>query len=278
MRLIAVLATVSIVCLCAAPATAGEWSLEKWAQQESAWKGHGVGSSVTQTTTVPMPKMPNMPDVPGMPKDGKMVTTTKTTLTKITKDGYVLTVATTSMGNTSTTTRTEPKVRKVRLAGQIKEAGEEAVTVQGKSYTCKVKTVSNMGDLLGDSLDQGGPGGGGAPQVQKGKVWEHPTQGVLKMETTTSAGGQAGKMTWQVTRLTANYVLGKTTYAGREMLMTSAGQMGNAKVTVITSNTVPGGTLKSVAEMAMMGRKTKVTTVLTAYTKKPLTATTPAVK
>ena len=285
MRVIRTLVVLSVVFLCAASARASEWGLENWLKQESAWKGHGIGSSVTETTTVPMPKMPNMPDmpnIPGMPKDGKMVTTTKTTLTKITADGYELTVETTSMGRTTKSTRTEPKSRTGKVEGQIVDMGEGNVTVEGKTYTCKVKHVKDMGLLFGDEEEKE-PMSPGADddtgsQMKNGKLWEHPELGVLKMEASSDSMGQAAKMTWQVSRLEATHTVGNQAFTGREITMTMTMAMGTSKTTMLTSLTVPGGTLKSVAESAMMGRKTTVTTELTAYVKKPLTATTPATR
>ena len=277
MRLTAALIVVSVVCLAAAPAGASEWGMEKWAKQESAWKGHGIGSTTTTTTTMQMPQMPDMPAMPGMPKDGKMVTTTKTTLTEITDTGYVLSVETTSMGRTSKTTRAEPKVRTVNFDGQVKELGEEAVTVEGKSYSCKVKSVANMEAMIGDSMPQAGPRGAGMkPTMSQGKVWESPTEGVLKMETTAEMMGQQMEMAWQVSRLKASFTLGTESFSGREMTMTMKMQMGEMKMTILTSLGIPGGTLKSVMEAAMMGQNMTTTTELTAYVKKPLAVTTPA--
>lgn len=275
MRSIAALILVSVVCLAATPADASDWSLDKWVKRESAWKGHGIGSTYTQTTTMQMPKIPNMPDVPGMPKGGKMVTTNKYTLTAIGKTAYTIKVETTSMGRKTTRTETEPKVRTVKLGSEVKDAGEGAVTVEGKSYTCKIKTVANMGAILGDSIPKGGPSAG-RPQLGQGKIWEHPTLGVLKMETSMTVMGQSAKMTWLVSRLSVKHSIGTQSFTCREMTMSTTMQMGTSKVTMLSNPKFPGGTLKSTVESAMMGRKMTIPTVVTAYTKKPLTATTPA--
>jgi len=264
--------TALVLCLVAASAQASDWGMDKWMKRESAWKGHGIGSFVTETTTIPMPDMPNMPDVPGMPKGGKMVTTTKTTLTKITETGYVLTVESTQMGRTTTTTRTEPKVRTQKVEAEVKDVGEDAVTVEGKSYPCKVKEVANMDALIGDSMPRRMPGA--KPTVSKGKVWESPSEGVLKMETSATVMGHEMTMTWQVSRFKATHKVGTESFGGREVTMTMKSQMGESKMTMIMAPDVPG-TLKNVTESAMMGRTTTITTEMTEYTKKPLTATTP---
>ena len=207
-----------------------------------------------------------------------MVTTNTYTLTAIGKTDYTIKVETTSMGRKTTSTQTEPKVRTVKLEGQVKDGGEGAITVEGKSYTCKIKTIANMDLLFGESMAKGMPGGSGRPQLQQGKVWEHPTLGVLKMETSTNIMGQDVKMTWQVTRLNVSHSIGTQSFACREMTMSMSMQMGTSKVTMLSNPNFPGGNLKSTVESAMMGHKMTIPTVVTAYTKKPLTATTPATK
>ncbi|MDJ0521850.1 MAG: hypothetical protein QNJ90_07220 [Planctomycetota bacterium] len=280
MRTLASLALVFAICLSAAPADASEWGLDKWAKRESGWKGHGVGSSYTTTTTIPMPNMPNMPDMPGMPKGGKMTTTAKYTLTAINKDSYTIKVETTTMGRTMTNTQTEPKVRTLNMKDQVVDAGEGTVKVEGKTYTCKVKTVKSMEAFFGDSMPKGPPGRGGSmkPTFSKGKVWVHPTLGVLKMETTANIMGQNATMSWQVNRLSVSHTIGKHTFNCREMKMTTGTQMGNSTVTMIMAPSFPGGTLKSVMNSKMMGRDMKITTTYSNYVKKPVAAVTGATK
>ncbi len=278
MRAVITLAALLVVSLLAAPATAGEWSMDAWIKHESLWKGHGIGSSYTETTTSKMPgmpKMPNMPNIPNMPKGGTTVDTVTTTLTGITKAGYVLSVVSTVMGRKTTRTVVEPRVRTIKLDGQVKDAGEEAVTVEGKSYTCKVKAVANMEALMGDAKPKMR---GTKSQLSKGKVWEHPKLGVLKMVTTMNAMGQKATMTWQVSRLSASHTIGKQAFTGREITMTVVHTMGKSTTTMLSSRTFAGGTLKNVTTSDMMGRKMTRSTVVTAYTKKPLAVTTGAGK
>ncbi len=255
---------------------ADDWSLAAFLKQESGWKGHGVGSSITETSTTHMPNMPNipnMPSIPGMPKDGKMVSTTKTTLSKITKDGYVLAVETRSMGRTIKSTQTEKLAKNIKP--KFTDGGEGTVKIGGTDYTCKIMVVANMKELMDGSLPSGGGGRGGmAPQMGKGKLYVHAKLGVLKMETTMSVMGQAGTMVQQTTKLAATHKIGEKTYAGREITTTVSFSMGTIKSSSVTSNALPIHSLKKVANSEMMGRKSKTVTEVSAYVKKPLAATT----
>ena len=88
--------------------------------------------------------------------------------------------------------------------------------------------------------------------------------------------GQSGTMVWQVTKLAATHKVGEKAYAGREITTTVSFSMGTIKSSSVTSNAVPGGSLKTVSSSEMMGMKSSTTTEVTAYVKKPLAVTTGA--
>jgi hypothetical protein len=279
MRLLAPVAAVAFVlCLLAPPVTAGEWGLDAMAKRPSPWKGHGIGSYITQTMTMEMPNMPSMPNVPGMPQGGKMVTTTKTTLVGITDTDYELKVETTRMGRTTTTQRTEPKVRTVDLQGKVEDVGEGSVTIEGQSYPCKIKSVKDMTGILGGAMPHGRKGHMGAASMGSGKVWVHPTLGLLRSEVQMTVMGSTHTMTWVVTKLKASHTIGTQTYTGREMTTEMDFGMGKSTTTMIVSPSVPGGALEMVVKTNAMGHETTMKREITAYVKKPLTATTPGDK
>jgi len=258
---------------------ADDWGLDNYTKRPSAWAGHGIGSSVTETTVIPIPKMPNMPNMPQMPgfKDGKMVTTKKSTLTKITKDEFVITVETTSMGRTTKRTEKEPRVRKTKVT--FTDGGKGTVKVAGTEYACAIKIAANMGEVMGDKVPESprgrGRGRAGAkPVIGAGKVFVHPKLGVLRMETTMTVMGQPGKMVWQVNRLAVPKKVGETTYTCREAVITTTTSMGAGTITMLIHPRIPGGALQTIVKSKIRGHDMTITTNTTSYVKKPLVVTT----
>ena len=273
MRPLPLAAALLAVFVLPAIARADDWSIESMSKRESAWKGHGVGSTITETTTVQMPAMPNvpnMPAIPGMTQDGKMITIRKETLKEIKEDAYVLEVETTRMGRTTTSTRTEPMSRS--FTPKMTDTGPGSVTIEGQSYACATKSVTNIEGLMGDTMPQpgqGAPGGGMAPKMSEGKVYIHETLGMLRMEMTMSMMGQAGKNVLQVTRLSVPRTVGTTQVTCREMTMDMDMGMGKISVTMLVAPSIPG-TVRSETKSQMMGHSTTSLAEVTAYEKKPL--------
>jgi len=252
-------------------AFAGDWKLEGWVKRKSTWAGFGVGTVIQRRSTDEMA-------MPGMPGGGrKTVQETRKTLLEVTPTDYVLKVEKRVNGKWIASEEKEPKVAgKGAAEVKIEEAGEENLTVEGTSYSCKKRKVSDLSALLGE-LAKGAPGrkgraGMGMPSKASGMIWENEKQGILKTEIHVTAMGRAMKVTLLVTRLKVSQKVGETTLRCRETTMTNSMMPG--KTLMLQSAQVPERTVRTTRNVQMGPARVKHLDELVAFTRKAPAPTT----
>lgn len=270
--LFALVAVVATFAVNSRSATAGDYDFEKFTVRTSSWTGHGIGSMVHRRTTQDM-------KIPQMPGGGrKTVTEEKETLVAITETHYVIKVETKAgpMG-WRTTERREPKVVRMDLKrAQVKDAGEESITIKGKTFVCQKKTVADMGAFIASMGGEIKGRGGRSVPVGSGAIWVHPTHGVLKTSATMSMMGQKLTTTMTATQLSVTKAVGGKDYTCREWTLEFGG-MGGTRVSLQTP-AIPGQTVVGTMTMSQQGFSMKTTEEIVSYVKKPVGATTPSAK
>jgi hypothetical protein len=210
------------------------------ARPKLPWEGFGVGSYVhtKQSTKMSMAGMPAMPEQPA--------TETKQTLVKVTDEAWTVKTET-KMGETWTGGTEMVLPRKFstdKVPGMDpkvvpEELGSEKVTVEGTAYDCKKTKVKTA---------QGGTV----------TAWTHEKEGALKTET--EIPGQ-GTMTMTVTALAKKAKAGDKEVVCREAKIVSkmsmGGQTAETTTTTLTSESVPGHTVRT--EIVMAGQMSMTT-------------------
>ena len=251
-----------LACLAFSPserAAAGDEDLvKKYTVHKSAWAGHGVGSLVHRKTkqTTPM---------------GEVVTEEKKTLARITDKYYELNVENKTMVGWSKSVERVPKVIRVDVAAaKPEDAGEETLTIEGKAYPCKKKKTKDASAFVpgGMKPPAARPGKRGSNLTGQGTVWLHEKLGLLKMQMATEAMGQKMTVTMKVTRLKVSKKVGEQTLTCREIEISNS--VFPSKIVQLSSEKVPGGTVRSSMSFSQGGMTMSTVEELSAYVKKPL--------
>lgn len=241
------------------PAEAGDEDLaQKFGVHKSAWTGHGIGSMVHRKTkqTTPM---------------GEVLTEEKKTLAKITETHFELNVESKTMVGWTKSVERVPKVVKVNLSkAKAEDAGEETLTIEGKAYVCKKKKTKDASAWVpgGMKPPSARPGRQGASMTGAGTIWLHEKLGMLKMQMATQVMGQKMTITMRVIRTSVSKKVGEQTLDCREIEISNSAFP--SKIKQLTSDAVPGGTVRSSMSFSQGGMTMSTVEELTAYVKKPL--------
>lgn len=217
-----------------------DWSLDSCAKRTSIWSGFGVGTMIHHRTSTEM-RIRGRPDA-----GGKTSTETRMTLVEVTETEFVVKVEEREDGQWIATQEKEPRGGEQDGAGlEVKADGEESITIEGKSYPCKRRIVSDVSAVIGDPMTRREPG----PRKGEdgGTVWEHETLGILKVETSTTADGETATTTQVVTRLNVSHHVDDTEISCREMTWTT--NMVGGKTVMLESAAVPGRTVLTTGEV-----------------------------
>jgi len=248
-----------LLCANSPKADAGDEDLvKKFAVHKSAWAGHGVGSLVHRKTrqTTPM---------------GEVVTEEKKTLARITDKYFELNVESKTMVGWSKSVERVPKVVHVDVAkAKIEDAGEETLTIEGKAYPCKKKKTKDASAFVpgGMKPPAARPGKSGGKLTGEGTIWLHEKLGMLKMQMATEAMGQKMTVTMNVKRLKVSKKVGAQTLTCREIEISNS--LFPSKIVQLSSEQVPGGTVRSSMSFSQGGMTMSTVEELSAYVKKPL--------